>query len=68
MKGWLGEKFTEITFNGVVDWIADFAVELPVIAVVSGSVYALINMFSSGAAKWGAIATVLYGLFIIRLC
>ncbi|PFP22673.1 hypothetical protein COJ96_25300 [Bacillus sp. AFS073361] len=66
-KWWLGEKFTEITFNGVVDWIADIAMALPVLAVIGGSVYALINMFSSRAATWGAIATVIYGLFIVRL-
>jgi murein DD-endopeptidase MepM/ murein hydrolase activator NlpD len=66
LKEWLGEKFTEITFDSVIDWIADIAVALPLIAVVGGSVYALINMFSSGAAKWGAIATVVYGLFIVK--
>jgi murein DD-endopeptidase MepM/ murein hydrolase activator NlpD len=65
-KEWLGEKFTEITVDGFTDYLADFAVAFPVIAVVSGGVYALINMFSSGAAKWGAIATVVYGLFIIK--
>ncbi|MEH7374922.1 M23 family metallopeptidase [Neobacillus drentensis] len=67
MWGLLREKVSEITVDGVVDYIADSAVALPVIAVVGGSVYALINMFSKGAAKWGAIVTVLYGLFIIRL-
>jgi hypothetical protein len=66
LKGWLGEKFTEITFDGFTDYLADFAVAFPIIAVVSGGVYALINMFSKGAARWGAIATVIYGLFIIK--
>jgi murein DD-endopeptidase MepM/ murein hydrolase activator NlpD len=66
LKEWLGEKFTEITVDGVIDWIADISVALPLIAVVGGSVYALINMFSKGAARWGAIATVVYGLFIVK--
>ncbi|MDM5330344.1 M23 family metallopeptidase [Neobacillus sp. CF12] len=68
IKGWLGEKFTEITVDGFVDFIADIALALPFLAVVGGSVYALINIFSKGAAKWSAIATVIYGLFIIRHC
>jgi hypothetical protein len=50
LKGWLGEKFTEITVDGITDYLADFAIAFPVIAVVSGCVYALINMFSKGAA------------------
>jgi murein DD-endopeptidase MepM/ murein hydrolase activator NlpD len=65
-KEWLGEKFTEITVDGVTDYLADFIVAFPIIAVVSGGVYALINMFSKRAARWGALATVIYGLFIIK--
>ncbi|PFP30117.1 hypothetical protein COJ96_06775 [Bacillus sp. AFS073361] len=66
LKGWLGEKFTEITVDGIIDWIADIAVALPVIAVVGGCVYALINMLSKRAASWAAIGTVIYGLFIVK--
>jgi hypothetical protein len=66
MWGLLREKVSEITINGFTDYLADFAVALPVIAIVSGSVYALINMFSKGAAKWGAIGTMIYGLFLIK--
>lgn len=65
LKGWLGEKFTEITFSGFVDRIADIAPALPIIAVVSFSVYALINIFSKRGAKLGAILTFIYGLFIV---
>jgi hypothetical protein len=67
IKEWLVEKFTEITVDGFIDYVADIALAFPVLAVVGGSVYALINMFNKGAAKWGTIVTVLYGLFIIRL-
>lgn len=64
--GLLREKFTEFTIDGFTDYFADFALAFPVIAIVSGGVYALVNMFSKGAAKWGAIGTVIYGLFLIK--
>jgi murein DD-endopeptidase MepM/ murein hydrolase activator NlpD len=66
LEGWLGEKIREVTFDGVTDYLADFIVAFPIIAVVGGGVYALLNMFSKGAARWGVIATVVYGLFIIK--
>jgi murein DD-endopeptidase MepM/ murein hydrolase activator NlpD len=66
IKGWLGEKFTEITLDGFIDYIADIAVALPFLTVVGGCVYVFTGMFSKVAAKRGAIATVIYGLFIIE--
>lgn len=62
---WLGGKVSEVTLNNAVDYIADFALAFPILTVIGGSVYALINMFSKGAAKWGAIGTMVYGLFVI---
>lgn len=66
LGGLLREKLTEFTIDGFTDYLADFALAFPIIAVVSCGVYALINMFSKGAAKWGAIGTVIYGLLIIK--
>jgi murein DD-endopeptidase MepM/ murein hydrolase activator NlpD len=66
MWGLLREKISEITINGFTDYLADFAVAFPFIAVVGFSVYALIGMFSKRVATWGVIATVIYGLFIIK--
>lgn len=63
---WLGGKFAEITIDGTADVISDFAVAFPFLAVVGGSMYALLNMVSKGAAKFGAVATVIYGLFLMR--
>ncbi|WP_409276376.1 M23 family metallopeptidase (plasmid) [Neobacillus sp. SCS-31] len=59
---WLGEKFTEITVGRVADFIADFALAFPIIAVVSFGVYALLGICSKTVAKWGALGTVLYGI------
>lgn len=64
--GWASEKVGEITVNNFTDYLADIAMALPVIAIVGASVYCLIGMASKGAAKWGAIATVIYGLYIAK--
>jgi murein DD-endopeptidase MepM/ murein hydrolase activator NlpD len=66
LKEWAGGKLAEISFDGVADYIADIALAFPVIAVVSGAVYVLIRMFSKGAAKWGAIGTIIYGMLAAR--
>ncbi|CAM3734520.1 hypothetical protein GCM10009865_14350 [Aeromicrobium ponti] len=63
---WLGGKVSEVTLNNTVDFIADFTLAFPILTVVSCSVYALINMFSKNAAKWGAIGTIIYGMMIIE--
>lgn len=62
---WLHEKVAEVTINGSIDFISDFALAFPIIAVVGAGVYSLIRMFSKGLAKWGAIATFLYGICVI---
>lgn len=61
---WLGGKVSEITRDGAADFIADFTLAFPIIAVVGCGVYALINMVSKNAAKYGALATLLYGLYL----
>lgn len=63
---WLNGKLTEITINNSIDFLANSVMAFPFIAVVSASVYALLNMVSKGAAKLGALATILYGLFVIN--
>lgn len=60
---WFGEKVSGLAVDNIVDFIADFALAFPVIAVVGAGVYALVNMVSKGAAKWGAIGTVVYGMY-----
>jgi hypothetical protein len=63
---WAYGKVSEVTADVVADFMSDFALAFPFLAVVGGGVYALLNMFSKDAAKWGAIATVVYGLIIIK--
>jgi murein DD-endopeptidase MepM/ murein hydrolase activator NlpD len=67
---WLYGKVSEFAAQGAVDnaadYIADFALAFPILAVVGGCMYALINMLSKGAAKWGALATILYGMCVIK--
>lgn len=63
---WLGGKVSEVTLNNTVDFIEDFTLAFPILSVIGCSVYALINMFSKSAAKWGAIGTFIYGIFIMR--
>lgn len=63
---WLGGKFAEITIDGAVNFSADLALAFPIIAIVSGGVYALLNMVSKRIAKLGAIATMIYGVLIVR--
>jgi Membrane proteins related to metalloendopeptidases len=64
LGGWLHDKLAEITFNVFVDHFSNFIIALPVIAVVSFGVYALINMVSKNGARLGAIATLIYGWFL----
>ena len=66
LGGLIREKFTEFTIDGFTDYLADFALAFPVIAVVGGGVYALVRMLTAGGAKWAALGTVIYGLFIIK--
>jgi murein DD-endopeptidase MepM/ murein hydrolase activator NlpD len=61
---WAYGKVSEITANTVADFMSDFAMAFPILAVVGGGVYALLNMFSKNAAKWGAIGTIIYGLLV----
>ncbi|WP_394137397.1 M23 family metallopeptidase [Cytobacillus oceanisediminis] len=63
---WLGGKVSEITLNNTVDFISDFTLAFPILSVIGCSVYALINMFSKNAAKWGAIGTIIYGMFVLK--
>ncbi|WP_264163944.1 M23 family metallopeptidase [Mesobacillus sp. S13] len=63
---WIKGKFTEATIGNTVDFISDMALALPIITVVSLSVYALLNMVSSRVAKLGALGTVVYSLIIIH--
>lgn len=62
---WLHEKVAEVTLNSSVDFISDFALAFPIIAVVSAGVYCFTRMFSKSLAKWGAIGTVIYGICVI---
>ncbi|WP_223592770.1 M23 family metallopeptidase [Neobacillus bataviensis] len=64
--GLLREKVSEITIDGFTDYLADFIVAFPVIAVVSGGVYALVRILSKGGATWAAIGTMIYGLLIVK--
>lgn len=64
LKEWFGEKLTELAVDSFADYIANIAMAFPVIAVAGGCVYVFINIFSSRAAKLGAIATVIYGMLI----
>jgi hypothetical protein len=63
---WLHAKVSEVTVDVVADFIADFALAFPIIAVVSSGVYALLNMVSKGAAKWGAVGTFIYGVLMLK--
>nr|WP_263327862.1 M23 family metallopeptidase [Neobacillus sp. Marseille-Q6967] len=63
---WLGEKIKGFAVDDLADYLADFIVVSPIIAVVGAGVYCLINMFSKKAAIWGVIATVVYGLFNLK--
>ncbi|MFE4524015.1 M23 family metallopeptidase [Cytobacillus firmus] len=63
---WLGEKAAEVTVGGIVDIASDLALSFPFIAVVSFGVYSLIAMLSKGAARWGVLATILYGICVIK--
>jgi murein DD-endopeptidase MepM/ murein hydrolase activator NlpD len=66
IKEWLYEHITEASINGIVGYITDLAYALPILAVVCGCSYYLINMFSKRLATWGALGTLIYGLYIIR--
>ncbi|RDU34702.1 hypothetical protein DRW41_22010 [Neobacillus piezotolerans] len=59
---WLGGKITEVTVGRIADFIADFALAFPIIAVVSFGVYSLLGIFSKTVAKLGALGTVFYGI------
>lgn len=63
---WFGGKVSEVTVNNVVDFMPDLIVSLPFLVVASAGVFALINMVSKGGAKLGAIATFLYGIYVIK--
>ncbi|WHY93744.1 M23 family metallopeptidase [Neobacillus cucumis] len=63
---WISGKIAEFTVNGFVDYLADIALALPVIALVGGCVYACVGMLSKGGAKWAAVTTVIYGLYIAK--
>lgn len=63
---WLGGKLAEVTVDSVVNFTADFALAFPFLAVVSGGVYALLNMVSKRVAGLGALGTLIYGLYAIK--
>lgn len=58
---WAGEKVAKGSINLFVDWLQNFLIALPFIAVVACGVYFLCNMFSHKFAKVGAWGTVVYG-------
>lgn len=66
LKEWLGGKVAEITLDGVVNYVADLALAFPILAIVGGSVYALLNMVSRRLASFGAVGTLLYGIIILN--
>ncbi|WP_353618643.1 M23 family metallopeptidase [Bacillus sp. ISL-37] len=63
---WLHAKVSEVTVDAAADFIADFALALPIVCVVSAGVYAFIAMLSKDAAKWGAIGTFIYGALMLK--
>lgn len=62
---WLHAKVSEVTVDVAADFITDFALAFPIIAVVSAGVYAFVAMLSKDAAKWGAIGTFIYGALML---
>ncbi len=63
---WLRGKVAEVTVDTAADFIADFALAFPIIAVVSAGVYAFIAMLSKSAAKWGVVGTFIYGALMLK--
>lgn len=63
-KGWFYEQIGNLLKGGWIDILQNCASALPFVAIVGGSVYILVNLFSKKLAKASFISTVIYGFII----
>lgn len=63
-KGWFYEMASKIIEGGWYHILQDSLSALPFVAIVGGSVYILVNLFSKKLAKASFISTVIYGLIV----
>ena len=62
---WLGEHIAKGVIDAFVDSLPGIVTAFPILAVVSGGVYALLNMLNKRLAKFGAFCTVVYGVIVV---
>ncbi|PEL13805.1 M23 family metallopeptidase [Bacillus sp. AFS017336] len=66
-KGWLYEQVVKFVEGAWIDILQNCIIALPFCAIVGGSVYILVNLFSKKLAKASFISTVIYGMIIANM-
>jgi hypothetical protein len=63
--GWVAHELSQITIDGITNFLSHFLVALPPLLVVGCGVYFLINMVNKRLAKIGLYGVLAYGCYLV---